>query len=361
MPNDYHTQAQLDRTKRLRELQHELPDFCSDYFMAIEQQTSVLTRLSYAYDLKLFFQYLSSELPKFSGKPVTEFTAADISQVTKQDLERYARYLTLYVKNETLEDGETASREMTNHEYGIKRKYASLRAFYKYLFAEGLIESNTASLVPLPKLHEHAIIRLDVDEVAMLLDYIEHAGDQLSGQKKAYYEKTKTRDLALITLLLGTGIRVSECVGLDVEDLDFKNDAVKVTRKGGNEMFVYFGEEVEKALLDYLEVRETITPVAGHEHALFYSIQRKRMGVQAVENLVKKYAKHITSTKKITPHKLRSTYGTALYRETGDIYLVADVLGHKDVNTTRKHYAAIGDERRRKAASALRLRENPDE
>ena len=128
MPNDYHTQAQLDRTKRLRELQHELPDFCSDYFMAIEQQTSVLTQLSYAYDLKLFFQYLSSELPKFSGKPVTEFTAADISQVTKQDLERYARYLTLYVKNETLEDGETASREMTNHEYGIKRKYASLRA-----------------------------------------------------------------------------------------------------------------------------------------------------------------------------------------------------------------------------------------
>lgn len=121
----------------------------------------------------------------------------------------------------------------------------------------------------------------------MLLDYIEHAGDQLSGQKKAYYEKTKTRDLALITLLLGTGIRVSECVGLDVEDLDFKNDAVKVTRKGGNEMFVYFGEEVEKALLDYLEVRETVTPVAGHEHALFYSIQRKRMGVQAVENLVK--------------------------------------------------------------------------
>lgn len=137
MPNDYHTQAQLDRTKRLRELQHELPDFCSDYFMAIEQQTSVLTRLSYAYDLKLFFQYLSSELPKFSGKPVTEFTAADIIQVTKQDLERYARYLTLYVKNETLEDGETASREMTNHEYGIKRKYASLRAFTNTCLPKG--------------------------------------------------------------------------------------------------------------------------------------------------------------------------------------------------------------------------------
>ena len=248
---------------------------------------------------------------------------------------------------------------ITNGETGLKRKISTLRSFYNYYFKHEMIKTNPPALITMPKLHEKAIIRLDTDEVAMLLDYVEHAGDQLSGQKKAYYEKTKTRDLALIILLLGTGIRVSECVGLDVEDLDFKNDAVKVTRKGGNEMFVYFGEEVEKALLDYLEVRESITPIAGHEHALFYSIQRKRMGVQAVENLVKKYAQHITSTKKITPHKLRSTYGTALYRETGDIYLVADVLGHKDVNTTRKHYASVGDEQRRKAASALRLREEP--
>ena len=73
---------------------------------------------------------------------------------------------------------------------------------------------------------------------------------------------------------------------------------------------------------------------------------------------MKKYASQITGTKKITPHKLRSTYGTALYQETGDIYLVADVLGHKDVNTTKKHYAAMDDQRRRKAASAVRLRED---
>ena len=158
--------------------------------------------------------------------------------------------------------------------------------------------------------------------------------------------------------MLGTGIRVSECVGLDLEDLDFKNNAVKVTRKGGNEMFVYFGPEVEKALMSYLTVREKIVPVSGHEHALFYSTQRKRIGIQAVENLVKKYAREVTTAKKITPHKLRSTYGTALYQETGDIYLVADVLGHKDVNTTRKHYAAIDDARRRQAATAVRLRED---
>ena len=208
----------------------------------------------------------------------------------------------------------------------------------------------------MPKLHDKAIIRLDPDETAELLDYIEHAGDSLTGQKKAYYEKTRLRDLAIVTLLLGTGIRVSECVGLDVEDVDFKNDAIRVVRKGGSEMMIYFGDEVEQALLNYLEDRAAITPVAGHEHALFYSTQRKRIGIQAVENMVKKYAREITTTKKITPHKLRSTYGTTLYQETGDIYLVADVLGHKDVNTTKKHYAAMDDSRRRKAATAVKLR-----
>ena len=190
-----------------------------------------------------------------------------------------------------------------------------------------------------------------------MLDLVENCGDALTKQQKKYYEKTRSRDAAILTLLLGTGIRVSECVGLDIEDVDFKNNGIKVFRKGGNEMIVYFGDEVARALQTYLADRDAITPVAGHEHALFYSTQRKRMNVRSVENMVKKYASQITSTKKITPHKLRSTYGTALYQETGDIYLVADVLGHKDVNTTKKHYAAMSDQRRRSAAKAVHLRE----
>lgn len=190
------------------------------------------------------------------------------------------------------------------------------------------------------------------------MEYVEHGGDDLTGQRKVYFEKTKNRDLAILTLLLGTGIRVSECVGLDISDVDFKNNGVKVTRKGGNEMVVYFGEEVENALKMYLyTTRKSTTTLPGHENALFLSTQRKRIGVQAVENMVKKYARQITPNKKITPHKLRSTYGTALYKETGDIYLVADVLGHKDVNTTKKHYAAIDEDRRRQAAEAVKLRE----
>ena len=280
---------------------------------------------------------------------MTDFTVDVLDQIKALDLEEYQEYLKVYQAGDKTE---------TNGERGLKRKISALRSFYAYYYRREMIETNPTVLIDVPKIHDKSIIRLDTDEVALLLDYIEHCGDQLTGQKRVYYEKNKERDLAIVTLLLGTGIRVSECVGLDIEDVDFKNNGIKVTRKGGNEMVVYFGPEVEKALKRYLEVRENIIPLEGHEHALFYSAQRRRIGVQAIENLVKKYAQQITTTKKITPHKLRSTYGTTLYQETGDIYLVADVLGHKDVNTTKKHYAAIDDARRRQAAKAVKLRED---
>ena len=248
---------------------------------------------------------------------------------------------------------------MQNTEQGVFRKMSALRSFYGYFYKRQLIEKNPTLLVDMPKIREKEIIRLEADEVASLLDFVEHGGDHLTGQKLAYYEKTKERDLAIITLLLGTGIRVSELVGLNVDDVDFRNNGLHLIRKGRKEMTVYFGNEVADALEQYIEgSRKLIIPKEGHEDALFYSMQRRRIGVQAVQNLVKKYAKEVTPLKKITPHKLRSTYGTALYQETDDIYLVAEVLGHSDVNTTRKHYAAMSDTRRRQAAGKVVLRES---
>ena len=345
----YHEQTDVENTLRLRDVLKTLPPFCRDFFRAIEPRTTTKTRISYAYDIRIFFQFLLEQNPAFRDWSIDAFTVDVLDQLTAVDLEEYEEYLKVYQAGDKTE---------TNGERGLKRKMSSLRSFYAYYFKREMIHTNPTVLVDVPKIHQKSIIRLEADEVALLLDYIEHGGDDLTGQKKVYYEKTKDRDLALVTLLLGTGVRVSECVGLDIEDVDFKNNGIKVTRKGGNEMVVYFGPEVEKALKNYLEVRKNIIPVDGHEHALFYSTQRKRIGVQAVENLVKKYARQVTTTKKITPHKLRSTYGTALYQETGDIYLVADVLGHKDVNTTKKHYAALDDSRRRQAATAVKLRED---
>lgn len=347
----YHEQTQINYTLRLRELLKTIPSFARDCFRAMEPVTSVKTRINYAYDIRVFFRFLMDNNPVYKHYTIEQFKVSDLERLEPVDIEEYMEYLKVYQRDD--------DEMITNGEKGLARKMSALRSFYNYYYKRQIIEKNPTLLVDMPKLHEKAIIRLDADEVATLLDHVETCGQMLTGQALNYYKKTKHRDVAILTLLLGTGIRVSECVGLDINDVDFKNNGIKVTRKGGSEMVVYFGDEVEKALHIYLESeRKSITPLSGHENALFLSTQRKRMGVQAVENMVKKYARQVTPNKKITPHKLRSTYGTALYKETGDIYLVADVLGHKDVNTTKKHYAAIDEDRRRQAASAVKLRES---
>lgn len=350
-PRTYHEQTNIDYTLRLREILKTLPAFAQDFFRAMEPVSSVRTRMNYAYDIRVFYHYLTENNPIYRNYDISQFTVEDLERLEPVDLEEYMEYLKVYRR----EDDET----MVNGEKGLARKMSALRTFYGYYYKRQIISKNPTLLVEMPKIHEKAIIRLDADEVALLLDFVENAGDKLTGQALTYYNKTKVRDLAILTLLLGTGIRVSECVGLDLNDVDFKNNGITVTRKGGNQMVVYFGDEVADALKLYIETdRKAVSPLPGHENALFLSTQKRRMGVQAIENMVRKYARQVTPNKKITPHKLRSTYGTSLYKETGDIYLVADVLGHKDVNTTKKHYAAIDEDRRRMAASAVKLRES---
>lgn len=344
---NYHDEVNRNNITRLRELLDELPSFCRNFFRGIENTTATRTRIAYAYDLGIFFEFLHQNIPVFQKMEIKDFPLSLLDQVGREDIEEYMEYLSLYTR-----DGV----EYTNDERGKRRKMASLRTFFGYFFNNELIHDNPAVKVPMPKLHEKEIVRLDPNEVAILLDQVEDGAKMTKSQLK-FHEKTKVRDLALLTLLLGTGIRVSECVGLDLNDVDFDNLAIRVRRKGGYEDVVYFGEEVEEALLAYLEERKHMIPQEGHENAFFISLQNRRMAVRSVENLVKKYASLVTTTKKITPHKLRSTYGTSLYQETGDIYLVADVLGHKDVNTTRKHYAAMKDENKRKASKSVKLRE----
>lgn len=345
---NYHDEQNNINTMRMREVLATLPPFCKQFFRGIQEYTSSRTRLAYAYDLRVFFEFLHAKNSVCANMKIEDFPLTLLDQITREDIEEYMDYIAYYEKK---------GKEYMNSERGKKRKLSALKSFYNYFFCSELIKTNPAALVPLPKQHEKEIIRLDADEVAILLDQVED-GSMLTKNQQRYYNKTRLRDIALLTLLLGTGIRVSECVGLDLNDVDFKNYGIKIRRKGGYETVVYFGEEVADALHDYLEKRYHTIPIEGHENALFLSIQNRRITVRAVENLVKKYASTVTSLKKITPHKLRSTYGTALYQETGDIYLVADVLGHKDVNTTRKHYAAQEDYRRRQAAKAVKLREN---
>ena len=214
-------------------------------------------------------------------------------------------------------------------------------------------------LVPLPKIHEKPIIRLNKEEMDRILS-LAQTGESMTKAQQKYQKLTSKRDFAMLSLFLGTGIRVSECIGIDLDDLDMENNAFIVTRKGGNQVVLYFPPEVADALGEYLEERKKTVPMPGHENALFLSLQRKRITQRAVQNLVKKYASIAAPLKqKISPHKLRSTYATNLYQETSDIYLVADVLGHTSVDTTRKHYADMTDARRKMAAEHVHLPGDP--
>lgn len=345
----YNTQQYKEYTTKLREVIRELPEFCAEFFLGIENETLIRTRYAYALDLRQFFKYLASETDKFKRDDIKTFSLKELDSVSVTDIELYLSYLTYYT--------DSTENEITNRERAKARKLSTLRSFYKYFLKKEKIVHNSPALVDLPTIRECAIIRLEPNEVAVLLDLVE-TGNDLTEQQKHYHERTKLRDLAIMTLFLGTGIRISELVGIDMDDINFSANEFSIIRKGGKQDILVFGDEARKALLDYMMEREHIIAQEGHENALFLSMQRRRITVRAVENLVKKYAKIAVPLKKISPHKLRSTYGTNLYRETGDIYLVADVLGHKDVNTTRKHYAAVSEDRRRMAAKVIKLRED---
>jgi len=356
--NQYREEADAKRILQIREITRNLPQACSDFLRSIAISTSTLTRLAYAIDLSTFFHFLKEERITFSQKELIFLNDEDLEKLTRSDIIAYTEYLTYYLKSTDINS--VPNKIYINHELSIKRKLCTIRSFYDYLFKNQRIHTNVTELVPLPKIHEKPIIRLDKKEMVRILE-LSQTGENLTRKQQYYQKLTAKRDYAILSVFLGTGIRVSECVGLNISDIDMENNAFIVTRKGGNQVVLYFPPEVADALAEYMTERNSIETLEGHENALFLSLQRRRITQRAVQNLVKKYAAVAAPLKtKISPHKLRSTYATNLYNETGDIYLVADVLGHSSVDTTRKHYADMTDARRRMAAEHVHLPGDPD-
>ncbi|MCR4781870.1 MAG: tyrosine-type recombinase/integrase [Lachnospiraceae bacterium] len=344
--SEFYKGKKVDQTLRLRELISQLPAPAVDFIYSKEVTTQISTRIQYAYDLLTYFRFLQSKNPILARKDIRKFNTDDLGNVKYEDIMEYQRFLELNIdENEHHENGKRA----------IARKMSPLRGMYKYMLIHKQIHEDPTALVPLPRLKKDKnIVRMNSYEVRTILDAIKNGSEQMTERQKKFAEKTRYRDLCILTLMLNTGIRVSECNGLDVADINLKDDSFVIVRKGGAQDVLYFGSYVHEAINDYLQLeRKHIIAKEGHEKALFLSLQGKRMSVDAIENLVKKYAKIAVPNKKITPHKLRSTYGTALYRETGDIRLVADVLGHENINTTIDYYAAIEDEHKRQARNAV--------
>ncbi len=329
-----------------------LPEFAREFNVGISMRTMPLTRLGYLRDIRVFCDYLVKK--KFRDVMIIDLTVEHLARLTPTDIESFIDYLSAY----SIDGKKHACKE-----HAKERKVSSLRAMFKYFYKREKLEFDVMTKVDTPKIHQKPIIRLDVNEVVDILDEAEN-GDNLRGRQKAFHDATAIRDEAMLSLFLGTGIRISECVGLNRNDINFDDNSFVVTRKGGNTSVLYFSDEVADALrryIDWLDDQITDNTPFGKRvydrDALFISGKGGRMTPRAVQLMVKKYAKVTTPFKKITPHKLRSTYGTNLYHETHDIFVVADVLGHKDVNTTRKHYAAMSDDIRRDVVNKVKLRD----
>lgn len=342
---DYYVTRNIQDLDKIAELLEQLPSFCEEYFVGIEQRTSCQTRLKYAYDLRIFFDYLCKK--KFKSLTPMDLTMEELKKVTHYDIEYFLSYLSHYRFN---------GKSLSCDERAKARKLSAVRALFKYFFNKGALDRDDSAKVSTPKLHDKEIIRLEAAEVSQLINVAE-SGTGLSTHAAGYHNKTRVRDTAILTLFLGTGIRISELVGLNKDSFNFKDNSFVVTRKGGNRAILYFSNEVKFALQEYMSEKSNDPKVPPNEEAFFLSMQYKRINVRSVELLVKKYSRIATPLKKITPHKLRSTYGTRLYKSTGDIYIVADVLGHRDINTTKKHYAAISEEQRKAVADKVALRQ----
>lgn len=346
LSDDYFTQRKINTLNKLNKTLEALPDFLHEYFLGIESRTSPLTRLNYAMDIAIFLDFISQ---KYS-LPLNEMRISTLDKITSFDIEQFLSYVTSFDYN---------GEHHTCDERAKARKLAAVRSMYKYYFNKSLIVANTAAKVQTPKIHEKEIIRLENSEIKDLL-FSAETGAGLTKHQLAYQKNTQVRDVALLTLFLGTGIRISELVGLNVNDIFLENNSFVVTRKGGNRTILYYTDEVKTELIRWIDAREQIKELPKDEPALFISLQNKRLSVRAVQELVKKYAKIVSPLKHITPHKLRSTFGTKLYRETGDIYVVADYLGHKDINTTKRHYAAMSEDIRKKAIKTITLKDSDD-
>lgn len=349
--SEYYKNKNKSQKIKLQELIDLLPQPAVDFIYDKRITSQPSTLIAYSYDLYMFFRFLKEKNPYFKNIEIKQITIDMLANLASEDIVEYQRYLEFNMVGEQHENGKKA----------IARKMSPLRGMFKYQLEHGYIDKDPMVLVKLPRIKKDKnIIRMDNYEVQAILHAVEYGNAQMSKRQLAICEKTKERDIAILTLMLNTGIRVSECAGLDIGDIDFIVNSLTIVRKGGGQDVLYFGDQVHDALDAYIHgERDHMIPLEGHEKALFLSRQNKRMSVDAIEILVKKYAKMVVPNKHITPHKLRSTYGTALYRETGDIRLVADVLGHENVNTTIDYYAAIDDEHKRRAAGAVDFKKTP--
>ncbi len=345
---NYSIEQNAKYNEKTSELLEMLPQYCTSFINSIYENTMPRSRLGYLQDVRVFFLFLKEKNPLVKDIPLKEIPVEILDQLDQEDILEFLRYLEGYSI-----DG----KQYSNGPAGKKRKLASIRALYKFLTTtKGYINNNPAIKVVTPTVKEKQIRTLDNDERKALFKVIE---DEIKTAEKKYGQTSKEemnmktrqapaiakRNKAIIYLFLGSGMRISELVGIDLENINFPNSRINILRKGGGDDHVYLSDTVMDALLDYINTaRDTLLPAFEIETALFLSSKHTRITPRSIERMISDYAKKaLGANSGITPHKFRSTFGTQYYTETNDIFATASVLGHASIETTKRHYVKPGE------------------
>lgn len=231
---------------------------------------------------------------------------------------------------------------------GCAVDFYAVKHFCKYLKSCRFIDYNPCDEVEIPKDKKiHDIVSLTQDEIYTIKNNILKGVG--SHRAKATQEKWKNRDLCIVFLGITTGLRVSAITNIDIKDIDFNSKTLKTIEKGNYERIIYLSDKMIELINKWIKDREKIFGNINCD-ALFISAKKQRISTNTIRDMLTKYTYNIN--KNITPHKLRSTAATNLYDKTGDIYLVADVLGHHNIQNT-KRYASVSTQKRELAASML--------
>ncbi len=348
--NEYTRRKNIRLNAKYEELRKQLPDFVITWLNS-KVDLAKSSRVAYARDILRYLNFVMDAVDGISAVSTRELTLADITDDINDAAHNLfgTDFFNAYIHY--LQECDI-DRFTGNDINSVNRKLIPIRAIYLFYCNRGDIRINPmANYRRLKEPEDKIITHLTTDDVKALFDAVEYAeGMKMSAHQKAYREKTRKRDIAIITLFLGTGIRVSELAGADLSHLDFKENKLAVIRKGAHGDRVYFNEKVASVLKDYIYTERNNIVANTDEEPLFYSLQGKRISINAIENLVKKYTSPIIEGG-FSPHKLRATYGTSLYMATGDLGLVQDALGHSSPTTTKKFYVNSREENLKKAAA----------
>ncbi|WP_049945237.1 tyrosine-type recombinase/integrase [Butyrivibrio sp. AC2005] len=333
-------QKRKDATVQVKEL---LPQHAHGFIDECILNSQINTAYNYAHDILFFYQYIKETNPICEKLEIEDITIDVVKKLTHQDITEYQIYI-------------AAGHKKTNgvvkpaSSSAIARKMAALRKYFKYLIRyDYLTEDPTIKAVSKKTDNDNKEIRrLNEEQVKQLVKAVSETNVD-SYHSRMLSEQTAKRDLAIIILLLRTGIRVSECVGLDLSDVDFETNTITIVRKGGAADELKINEMIRNTLKDYISTERPVLLQDEEDSALFISLKHRRLSLRSVEKMIEKYGKKAGYNKRLTPHTLRRTFGTSLYNNTGDIYMVASILGHKDINTTSKHYTAIDEKRKQMA------------